>query len=528
MLTSSIKSIKDWVQQHPSHALLLLGCLAKLLIHFLMASRYGFHRDEFLYLAMGDHLAWGYQSVPPMIGLLGFVSRTLFGDSLLAARIFPAVAGTLSLWLTGQMLILMGGKSRAMAIMMIAMILSPAFLRSNWLFQPVTFNQLVWVAAGFCYLQWLKTDRGHWWLWLGGIFGIGILTKYTVLLVAASMVFATLVSARRGVLLTRWPWLGGLIAGTIAMPNLVWQITHNFPLLWHMRVLAETQLVYVDHWSFLMGQLIAHLPVFWVWLGGLIWLLTDSNGRRWRPIGVTALAVVALLLVTNGKSYYAMGVYPWLFAAGGIAWSTWLGKWGRAFRLGGWLWLLGSIIWILPWSAPVLEIHHLSRYGAWMRDKVGFDGPLIWENGRAYTLPQDFADMLGWEELTEGVKKAYDEIPEEARAEVMVFAENYGLAGAITHLGRKYHLPPAISFHGSFFYWSPDSISATALIYVNDEIEDIAPWFGEIRQIDMISDSLAREFGRPVWLCLDPNPSFWADWPAVKVRERAERGHAVD
>ena len=48
---------------------LVIGLLAflKICMPFLVHEDWGFHRDELLYLAMGDHLAWGYLEVPPMI-----------------------------------------------------------------------------------------------------------------------------------------------------------------------------------------------------------------------------------------------------------------------------------------------------------------------------------------------------------------------------------------------------------------------------------------------------------------------------
>ncbi|MBT6146214.1 MAG: hypothetical protein HOH74_12330, partial [Gemmatimonadetes bacterium] len=56
-------------------ALVLFKAILPLLLH----DDWGFHRDELLYLAMGDHLARGYLEVPPMIALLGAVADVLFG-----------------------------------------------------------------------------------------------------------------------------------------------------------------------------------------------------------------------------------------------------------------------------------------------------------------------------------------------------------------------------------------------------------------------------------------------------------------
>ena len=44
--------------------------LAKLLFHCYYNNRYGYFRDEFDYMACGDHLAWGYVDQPPLIPFL--------------------------------------------------------------------------------------------------------------------------------------------------------------------------------------------------------------------------------------------------------------------------------------------------------------------------------------------------------------------------------------------------------------------------------------------------------------------------
>lgn len=66
----------------------LIGALAagKLALHLLTATGYGLHRDEYLYLEMGRHLAWGYKEVPPLLAPLAALSRAL-GDSAWAVRL---------------------------------------------------------------------------------------------------------------------------------------------------------------------------------------------------------------------------------------------------------------------------------------------------------------------------------------------------------------------------------------------------------------------------------------------------------
>jgi hypothetical protein len=57
--------------------LFLLALLKFILPFILQNSFYQLHRDEYLYLAEGKHLAWGFMEVPPC-GCTGMVTN-LFG-----------------------------------------------------------------------------------------------------------------------------------------------------------------------------------------------------------------------------------------------------------------------------------------------------------------------------------------------------------------------------------------------------------------------------------------------------------------
>jgi hypothetical protein len=75
---------------------------AKLLLHLLTATRYGYFGDELYHLACGEHLDWGYVDQPPLIAGIAWFTRHILGESLFAIHFLPAVAGALLVWLTGR------------------------------------------------------------------------------------------------------------------------------------------------------------------------------------------------------------------------------------------------------------------------------------------------------------------------------------------------------------------------------------------------------------------------------------------
>src|SRR5947207_13805015 len=89
--------------------IVLCLALAKFLFHLFTAGRYGIFRDELYYLACGQHLDWGYVDQPPLIALIAWVARHLFGEWIVGLRLFPALAGAATVWRAGNVTRELGG-----------------------------------------------------------------------------------------------------------------------------------------------------------------------------------------------------------------------------------------------------------------------------------------------------------------------------------------------------------------------------------------------------------------------------------
>jgi hypothetical protein len=166
---------------------------------------------------------------------------------------------------------------------------------------------------------------------------------------------------------------------------------------------------------------------------------------------------------------------------------------------------------LLPTGIPLFTTDKLVSYFQWLSKDVGVEGPLRWESGNLYALPQDYADMLGWGELAAAARKA---VAEAGSEKWVIYAENYGEAGAVEHLTPLRH-PGVISFNDSWRLWAPDTLPAGAntFIYINDKPgADVENLFADIRKIGEITNPLAREYGTGVYLCRQPRtdfPQFW-------------------
>lgn len=512
---------------------LLLSFVAiKLLFHLCLNGQWSFHRDELLYLALGRNLDWGYASVPAGIGFWAWFGDRVLGGSVEAIRLISTLFGTATVLLTGLMAKEMlpqnahSGKF-AMIVVGLAGLVSGAYLRPCMLFMPVVFDVFYWTLLCWLFLKYINTEKPVWLLWFGAATGLGLLNKYTVLMYLFAMLPGILLSKQRRIFLDKKFYLALGLALLIFLPNIAWQAAHQFPVFRHMAQLAESQFAHVSLGSFFSDQMRFFLPALPVWLCGLYFLSFRKEAAAWRVFGWMYLTVLAVLLFFSAKSYYSLGAYPVLVAAGAAFLERLTAqrlKWLR-FAVPVFMLLVG--IMTVPAALPLFPPEQEARFVKNLTIVPGLQGILRWEDGNHYALPQDFADMLGWEELGRKAAEVWQSIPDKTTA--AIYADSYGQAGAIEHFGKKYGVPKVLSFSDNYRYWLPDSLPANfqTLIYVNGELGDDMPsFFEKIEKIWELDMPLSRQHGDQIYLCQNPRPAFFERMGTAIVR--AKKGEEVD
>lgn len=231
--------------------------------------------------------------------------------------------------------------------------------------------------------------------------------------------------------------------------------------------------------------------------------------QRFRVAGWTFVFTILIFLILHGKSYYTMGIYPIVIAAGAVFWEQAITNlW---FRVALPVFMALLLLPILPLGIPFLSVPKMAAYCKYLVEKIGLDGPVRWEDGQLHTLPQDYADMIGWDELAWHAANAYQQA--EDKQHTLLYCENYGQAGAIESLNKNVPLPPVTSFSDAYRLWMPRETDANTLIYVNDELgEDVQALFADIKVIGKIENPYAREYGTTVYLCQKPRQNFSELW----------------
>ena len=330
-----------------------------------------------------------------------------------------------------------------------------------------------------------------------------------------ALLVGLMLSPARRVLLTRGPWLMGLTAAAIFLPNIIWEVRHGWPTLEFMQHARAHKNVALPPVAFVVQQVLVMNPVnAIVWVTGLWWLLAATSARGWRFLGWGYLTVLTLLVVTGGKDYYLVPYYPMLFAAGGVAIERWTAA-GQRWRmvrvaLPASMLLVGVLA--APLAAPVLPVDAYVRYA----NAVGIQ-PAPSERHQVGALPQFFADMFGWHELVEEVSRVARTLPSADRARAVVVARNYGEAGAINFLGRRAGAPLAISGHNNYWLWGPGPATGDVLLILGGRREEHDEC-GSLVQGGTVTcgNCMPYENNQPVWICRDLKVSIEEAWQAAK------------
>jgi len=478
--------------------------LVSLVLHLLPQPGYGFHRDELLYLAMGQHLDLFRMQFPPLIALLAELARSLPLDLLRSVRLLPALASAALPLLAAVITRELGGRRRVGFLAALAVLVAPLFLRAGVLFQPVVFEQLWWCLATLALVKLLNGRDRRWWLVLGLALGLSALTKFSVAFLVAGVLVAIAVSLLRQDLRTLWPWLAAALSAVLALPSLTGQIAWGWPFLAQARELRATQLGHVDPLGFFLGQFRLLGPGGPLWLIGLVALLASAKLRPFRPLGLLVLTVFLLLLITRGKDYYFGPLHPLLIAVAVVMLELWLEgrRWRRpalaaviAFLL------LGGVV-LLPLGIPILPPESMARYAA----SLGLAQATRTNTGESLPLPQDFADMTGWREQVAMVARVFRELPPAERSRTTILAVNYGRAGALALFGPELGLPYPISRNGDFYQWSLDRPIGETVIVVGGTPERLREYWGEVREAARSRNptGVDEEQDVPIFVCRKP------------------------
>ncbi|MGE5385183.1 MAG: glycosyltransferase family 39 protein [Betaproteobacteria bacterium] len=282
--------------------------------------------DEAQYWTWAKHLDWGYFSKPPGIAALIAASTFVLGDSILGVKFlamlcYPAAAGLA--WAVARRLF----DDECAFWSAFAVLTLPMF---SWLGLFVSTDALLtlfWMAALLAYLGALERDRWQDWLLLGALCGLGLMSKYTMVI----WMFAALLHLaiyHRPRLREVKPWAGAVLALAILSPNIIWNIVHDFPTLKHTADITVNKRANGGLGAlseFLAAQWIAFGPI----LGSIFIALLVTVRTTWRNERLRLLLWFSLPLwaIVSAQAFKTSANANWAapaFAPAAIAVVAWL------------------------------------------------------------------------------------------------------------------------------------------------------------------------------------------------------------
>jgi hypothetical protein len=455
------------IKEHKTDNLILLFmAIGAVVFHVILNGQYGFHRDELDFIMSARQLDWGYVSYPPITPFFTRLGLVLFGESLRVLRVLPAIAQGLIMILAGLMARDMGGKRNAQILTALAVFIAPVSLMGGTVIMYFAFDYLWWVLVAFFTVRLLATEDARYWLGIGVSIGLGMMTKYTIAFWVAGLIVAVLVTSNRKYLRSKWLYLGAALALIIFLPNLIWQIQHDFISLEHLASIHARDIAWGRADEFLPEQLYVTTNPFTLplWIAGLAACLFAASMKKFRALGWMYLVTLGLFLVSRGRGYYTGPAYVMLLAAGSTWLESWLGIHNEKIRRLGWgitwgLLVLGSLVGIILMK-PVPPINSS-----------------LWEI--TSSVNGEFVEMIGWQDLTEQVAELFQSLPNAEKAHTAILAGNYGEAGAFDLYGEAYDLPPVISGSNSLWYRGYGQPEPETVIVVGFEREYAAQLFKE-------------------------------------------------
>jgi hypothetical protein len=490
-----------------------ITALAFLLLIVLTAGRYGYFGDELYYIACSKHLDWGYVDHPPLVAVFAFINRKLFGETLSGLRLLSGLAGAGTVLLTALITRALGGTRFAQSFAALLILFSAGFPALHSFFSMNPFDIFLCSLFIFVFIGITDDPVPKRWILLGVMSGIGLLNKYTLLILGFSLLLALILSRRWSYLKTPWTYMACMTGFLIFLPHLLWQTHHDWPTLEFIENATTNKNLSLSPFAFFLQLVLGLNPcTVVIWGSGVIHLMFSKSMKKYRVLGWMAVLFFAIYMMQNSKVYYVLPIFPLLFASGACAIEGFI----RKFRI-EWLKrvavisiiLSGSVL--MPLFVPVLPVEKFVSYAKTLR---------IWdhlkmEKGESDTLPLHFIYRFGWPEMVELVAEIYHSLHDEEKTDCAILASWYGPAGAIDHFGGRYDLPSAICGRNSYWLWGPRDYTGECIISVGFETEQLKQVYNQV--------SVAAQFTHPyaydmtICICRNPKLDMKSLWSMIKV-----------
>jgi 4-amino-4-deoxy-L-arabinose transferase-like glycosyltransferase len=229
--------------------------------------------DEAQYLGWSANLAYGYFSKPPLIAWVISLDNTLcsaMGINAIegCARMGQSIALTAASLFSGLAAWGLFQNLRVSIATTLLLAVSPLFGFYSLFATTDAWLLLFWSLSLYLFINAIQQPApayGYWAL-CGFAVGLGLLAKYSMGIFVLSALLWLLMQRR---LLSIGPWLAGLIAFIVFLPNLIWNAQTGFPTFAHHFEISQIDRLAESSWSFIdaVGSSVSFLAAQFLMIG---------------------------------------------------------------------------------------------------------------------------------------------------------------------------------------------------------------------------------------------------------------------
>ena len=309
-------------------------------------SRLDLAPDEAYYWTWSRHLQWGYYDHPPLVAFLIFLTTAVAGSGEFGVRLAWVIIGAIITVILYRLTANIFRSERAGFLSAVLMNIILLASTGAVIVTPDGPQGLFWVLGVFGVYKAVEKENALWWYLAGMALGLGLLSKYTmVLFVPCIFLFLLSAPGSRRWLGRKEPYLALLLGIAIFIPVILWNVRHDwisfkFQLSHGLEVKrAAGWRSFGDYWA---GQAGVVSPLM---LLGLIWAMVKSayegyrrNDKNWLLLFWTSMPILIFFAYTSLRSkveanWPALAYFSAVAAMAGLiteSWSAW-GKKKRAF-----------------------------------------------------------------------------------------------------------------------------------------------------------------------------------------------------
>lgn len=199
-----------------------------LLLRFLYLGSTELIPDEAYYWNYKEHLSIGYLDHPPMVAWLIWLGTSVFGDNEFGVRIFSYLCGIATLYFVYQLSALVFDKTSAYISLLLTSII-PFSAATGFLATTDALQVTLWAACLYFIAKIVLKNSSFSWISLGLCIGLGMLSRYSMALIALSVVIFLFVNPP-----SRQWWkqpilyIAGIISLLIFSPTIYWNAQNEW------------------------------------------------------------------------------------------------------------------------------------------------------------------------------------------------------------------------------------------------------------------------------------------------------------